>query len=152
VKLRVQTIRPLTADIRGFQLVDPAGGELPALTAGAHLKFRVMPNAAAVSTRSCSLVGSRTAYVASIASQYVKRLPDAANVAIWAANLGSPMPGLGRRRSAASSISLPDCGRSSWTARQPTFGKTRDRPEAGAAEGRLYGDSPSGSSGTLADW
>ncbi|MEO8806440.1 MAG: PDR/VanB family oxidoreductase [Burkholderiaceae bacterium] len=58
MQLRVQAIRPLTADIRGFELVDPAGGELPAFTAGAHLKVRVLPAAAAVSTRSYSLVGS----------------------------------------------------------------------------------------------
>jgi len=58
VKLRVQAIRPLTADIRAFELVDPAGGPLPAFEAGAHLKVRVMTGSAVTTTRSYSLVGS----------------------------------------------------------------------------------------------
>jgi len=57
MQLRVRAIRPLTADIRAFELVDPSGGELPAFEAGAHLKVRVMPHAGARSTRAYSLVG-----------------------------------------------------------------------------------------------
>lgn len=57
MQLRVRAIRPLTADIRAFELVDPSGRELPAFEAGAHLKVRVMPHAGARSTRSYSLVG-----------------------------------------------------------------------------------------------
>jgi len=58
VQLRVQAIRPLTADIRAFELVDPAGGLLPAFEAGAHLKVRVSPGSGLATTRSYSLVGS----------------------------------------------------------------------------------------------
>lgn len=56
MQLRVRAIRPLTADIRAFELVDPGGHELPAFEAGAHLKVRVMPHAGTRSTRSYSLV------------------------------------------------------------------------------------------------
>jgi ferredoxin-NADP reductase len=56
VQLLVQAIRLLTADIRAFELVDPAGQPLPAFEAGAHLKVRVMPGSGAVKTRSYSLV------------------------------------------------------------------------------------------------
>ena len=45
----------------------------------------------------------------------------------------------GRRRSDASPISLPNCGRSTWTASQPTFGKTRDRPIAAGRIRQLSG-------------
>jgi len=58
MQLRVSAIRPLTADIRAFELVAPAGGELPAFTPGAHLKVRVMPDNGVTTTRSYSLVGA----------------------------------------------------------------------------------------------
>lgn len=58
MQLRVQAIRALTADIRAFELVDPAGNLLPAFDAGAHLKVRVMPGSGVKTTRSYSLVGT----------------------------------------------------------------------------------------------
>ena len=45
-----------------------------------------------------------------------------------------------RRRPAASPIRTPDCCRSIRVARQPTSGKTRNRPSAVSRRGRLYGD------------
>jgi len=59
-----------------------------------------------------------------------------------AVSVVSPTSALGRNRLAASPISPPESGRSSLTARQPTFGKTRDRPQAGARRGRLLGGPP----------
>ena len=56
MQLLVRAIRPLTADIRAFELVHPSGRVLPAFEAGAHLKVRVMPNAGARFTRAYSLV------------------------------------------------------------------------------------------------
>ncbi len=56
MQLRVQTIRSLTADIRAFELIDPAGKPLPAFEAGAHLKVRVMPGSGVATSRSYSLV------------------------------------------------------------------------------------------------
>ncbi len=56
MQLRVQAIRSLTADIRAFELVDPAGQPLPAFEAGAHLKVHVMPGRGVTTTRSYSLV------------------------------------------------------------------------------------------------
>jgi ferredoxin-NADP reductase len=58
VQLRISAIRPLTADIRAFELVDPAGGALPAFEAGAHLQVRVMPASGTAATRSYSLVNT----------------------------------------------------------------------------------------------
>ena len=58
MQLRISAIRPLTADIRAFELVDPAGGALPAFEAGAHLKVRVMPTSGTAGTRSYSLVNT----------------------------------------------------------------------------------------------
>ena len=60
MQLRVRAIRPLTADIRAFELVDLAGGLLPAFEAEAHLKVRVMPGSGVKTTRSYSLVGATT--------------------------------------------------------------------------------------------
>jgi ferredoxin-NADP reductase len=58
MQLRVSAIRPLTADIRAFELIDPAGGELPAFAPGAHLKVRVMPDSGVKAARAYSLVGA----------------------------------------------------------------------------------------------
>jgi len=56
MQLQVKAIRTLTPDIRAFDLVDPAGAELPAFEPGAHLKVQVMPSIGAMNTRSYSLV------------------------------------------------------------------------------------------------
>jgi len=46
---------------------------------------------------------------------------------------------MGRRRPAASLIRTSDCCRSIWTARQPTFGKTRYRPIPGIRRRQVAG-------------
>jgi ferredoxin-NADP reductase len=58
MQLLVKAIRQLTPDIRAFELVDPAGEELPAFEPGAHLKVRVMPGGGTTQTRSYSLVSA----------------------------------------------------------------------------------------------
>lgn len=56
MRLQVRAIHQRTPDIRAFELVDPAGGELPAFEPGASLSVRVMPGSGAIHTRSYSLV------------------------------------------------------------------------------------------------
>lgn len=58
MQLHVKAIRQLTPDIRAFELVDPAGEELPAFEPGAHLKVEVMPGRGSTNTRSYSLVSA----------------------------------------------------------------------------------------------
>lgn len=58
MQLRVEAIRLLTADIRSFVLVHPAGAELPPFAPGAHLKLRVLPGGASPLQRHYSLVGA----------------------------------------------------------------------------------------------